>query len=296
MRKSTLLLPILFVVVAGILSSIFIVDEREKALVLQFGQIRSVKEDPGLAFKIPLIQEVVRYDDRILSLETNQIEVTPSDDRRLVVDAFARYRIADVVQFRQAVGVGGLRAAEDRLQSILNAQIRQVLGSESVTSDTILSPNRRVLMNRIRDQARASALTLGLDIVDVRLKTTNLPVQNLEATFARMRAEREREAADEIARGNEAAQRVRAQADRTVVELVSDANRQAEITRGEADASRNAIFAEAFGQDSEFFEFYRSLTAYSRALQAGNSSLVISPDSAFFDYLENPSGRPAATE
>ncbi len=296
MRKSTLLLPIIFVVVAGILSSIFIVDEREKALVLQFGQIRSVKEDPGLAFKIPLIQEVVRYDDRILSLETNQIEVTPSDDRRLVVDAFARYRIADVVQFRQAVGVGGLRAAEDRLQSILNAQIRQVLGSESVTSDTILSPNRRILMNRIRDQARASALTLGLDIVDVRLKTTNLPVQNLEATFARMRAEREREAADEIARGNEAAQRVRAQADRTVVELVSDANRQAEITRGEADANRNAIFAEAFGQDAEFFEFYRSLTAYTRALQAGNSSLVISPESSFFDYLENPAGRPAATE
>jgi membrane protease subunit HflC len=296
MRKSTLLLPIVFVIIAGILSSVFIVDEREKALVLQFGQIRSVKEDPGLAFKIPLIQEVVRYDDRILSLETNQIEVTPSDDRRLVVDAFARYRIADVVQFRQAVGVGGLRAAEDRLQSILNAQIRQVLGSESVTSDTILSPNRRILMNRIRDQARASALTLGLDIVDVRLKTTNLPVQNLEATFARMRAEREREAADEIARGNEAAQRVRAQADRTVVELVSDANRQAEITRGEADANRNAIFAEAFGQDAEFFEFYRSLTAYTRALQAGNSSLVISPDSSFFDYLENPAGRPAATE
>ncbi len=295
MRKSTFLLPILVIVVAGLLSSIFIVDEREKALVLQFGQIAAVKEDPGLAFKIPLIQEVVRYDDRILSLDTEEIEVTPSDDRRLVVDAFTRYRIANVVQFRQAVGVGGLAAAETRLQSILNAQIREVLGSESVTSDTILSPDRRLLTNRIRDQARASALALGLDIVDVRLKTTNLPEQNLDATFARMRAEREREAADEVARGNEAAQRVRAQADRTVVELVSDANRQAEITRGEADAERNRIFAEAFGQDAEFFEFYRSLTAYNRALQGENSTLVLTPDSEFFDYLGSPNGRPAAT-
>jgi membrane protease subunit HflC len=293
MRKSTLILPILVIVAAAALSSVFIVDEREKALVLQFGQIAAVKEQPGLAFKIPLIQEVVRYDDRILSLDTDEIEVTPSDDRRLVVDAFARYRIADVVKFRQAVGVGGLSLAESRLQSILNAQIREVLGSESVTSDTILSPDRRLLTNRIRDQSRAFALALGLDIVDVRLKTTNLPDQNLDATFARMRAEREREAADEVARGNEAAQRVRAQADRTVVELVSDANRKAEITRGESDAERNRIFAEAFGQDAEFFEFYRSLTAYNRALKGSNSTLVLTPDSEFFDYLASPEGRPA---
>jgi modulator of FtsH protease HflC len=293
MRKASLILPVIVIAIALALSSIFIVDERENALVLQFGQIRQVKEDPGLGFKIPLIQEVVRYDDRILSLDTNEIEVTPSDDRRLVVDAFARYRIADVVRFRQAVGVGGLAAAETRLQSILNAQIREVLGSESVTSDTILSPDRRLLTNRIRDQARASALALGLDIVDVRLKTTNLPEQNLEATFARMRAEREREAADEIARGNEAAQRIRAQADRTMVELVSDASRQSEIARGEADAERNSIFAQAFGQDAEFFEFYRSLIAYNRALQGSNSTLVLTPDSEFFDYLGSPHGRPA---
>jgi membrane protease subunit HflC len=294
MRRSTFLIPAAVIVVAALLSSVFIVDEREKVLVLQFGQIAAVKEEPGLAFKIPLIQEVVRYDDRILSLDTDEIEVTPSDDRRLVVDAFARYRISDVVRFRQAVGVSGLAAAETRLQSILNAQIREVLGSESVTSDTILSPDRRVLTNRIRDQSRASALALGLDIVDVRLKMTNLPEQNLEATFARMRAEREREAADEIARGNEAAQRVRAQADRTQVELVSDANRQAEITRGEADAERNRIYAGAFGQDEEFFEFYRSLTAYARSLRGANSTMVITPDSEFFNYLESPTGRPDA--
>jgi len=291
MTRASILLFGAIILIVGILSSLFIVDEREKALVLQFGQIRQVKEEPGLGFKIPLIQEVVKYDDRILSLDTVEIEVTPSDDRRLVVDAFARYRISDVVRFRQAVGVGGLAAAETRLQSILNAQIREVLGSESVTSDTILSPDRRLLMNRIRDQSRASALALGLDIVDVRLKTTNLPEQNLEATFARMRAEREREAADEIARGNEAAQRVRAQADRTVVEIVSDANRQAEITRGEADAERTRITAGAYGQDEEFFQFYRSLPAYVRSLGGQNSTLVLTPDNDFFDFLNSPYGR-----
>lgn len=293
MRRATYILPIIVILGALGLSSIFIVDEREKALVLQFGQIADVKEDPGLAVKIPLIQEVVRYDDRILSLDTAAIEVTPSDDRRLVVDAFARYRISDVVQFRQAVGVGGLRAAEDRLEGILNPQIRAVLGADGVTSNTILSEERSALMQRITEQARARALPLGLEVLDVRLKQTNLPAQNLEATFARMRAEREREATDEIARGNEAAQRVRAQADRTVVELVSESQREAEITRGEADARRNNIFATAFGQDPEFFEFYRSMTAYERALQGSNSTMVISPDSEFFEYLDGSAGSTA---
>ena len=281
MRKLGILIPILVLAVAAVMSAIFIVDEREKALVLQFGQIKQVREEPGLYFKIPLIQEVVRYDDRILSLDTETIEVTPSDDRRLVVDAFARYRIADVVRFRQAVGIGGIRTAEDRLSAILNAQIREVLGAAQVTSDTILSANRRDLAVRIRAQARASAESLGLQIIDVRLKQTNLPQQNLEATFARMRAEREREAADEIARGNEAAQRVRAAADRTVVETVSNAEREAEIVRGEADAERNRVYAEAFGDNPEFFSFYRSLTAFERTLQQQNSTLVISPDSEF---------------
>jgi len=287
MGKTKFFIPFLVVVVFLGLSSIFVVDEREKALVLQFGQIKDVKEEPGLSFKIPFIQEVVRYDDRILSLDTDTIEVTPSDDRRLVVDAFARYRIKDVVQFRQAVGVGGLRVAEDRLSSVLNAQIREVLGADQVTSDTILSEDRRELMRRIQRQAQISAQGLGLDVVDVRLKQTNLPEQNLDATFARMRAEREREAADEIARGNEAAQRVRALADRTVTETLSDAEREAQVIRGEADAERNAIFAEAFGADEEFFAFYRSLEAYEKALQGSNSSMVMTPDSEFFDYLRS---------
>ncbi|SDH62324.1 protease modulator HflC [Alloyangia pacifica] len=287
MRKSTYLLPVVVVLAVIALSSIFVVDEREKALVMQFGQIKSVKEEPGLAFKIPLIQEVVKYDDRILSLDTETIEVTPSDDRRLVVDAFARYRISDVVRFRQAVGVGGLRTAEDRLSGILNAQIREVLGADQVTSDVILSTDRRGLTNRIRDQSRQQALSLGLDVVDVRLKQTNLPSQNLEATFARMRAEREREAADEIARGNEAAQRVRALADRTVVETQSEANRDGDIIRGEADAERNGIFAEAYGADPEFFAFYRSLQAYEKSLATGNSSMVMTPQGEFFEYFKS---------
>lgn len=285
MKKTTYILPVLVVAVVLALSSLFVVDEREKALVLQFGQIKAVKEEPGLAFKIPLIQEVVRYDDRILSLDTDEIEVTPSDDRRLVVDAFARYRIADVVRFRQAVGVGGVRAAEDRLGSILNSRIREVLGADQVTSDTILSEERGDLMLRIRNQARISAAALGIDVVDVRLKQTNLPSQNLNATFERMKAEREREAADEIARGNEAAQRVRALADRTVVETLSEAEREAQIIRGEADARANEIYADAYGADAEFFAFYRSLQAYERALTGQSSTMVLTPEGEFFDYL-----------
>ncbi|MEJ6394308.1 protease modulator HflC [Gymnodinialimonas sp. 2305UL16-5] len=284
MRRSIFLLPlgILAVIIAS--QSIFVVDERQRALVLQFGQIRQVINEPGLNFKIPFFQNVAYFEDRILSLDTAATEVTPSDDRRLVVDAFARYRINDVERFVQAVP-GGIRQAETLLEDVLNDRIRAVLGADGVTSNTILSEERARLMVQITAQARARAASLGIDVLDVRLKQTNLPAQNLDATFARMRAEREREAADEIARGEEAAQRIRAQADRTVVELVSEANREAEITRGEADAERTRIFAEAFGQDTEFFDFTRSLTAYERALRQ-NSTFVISPDSEFFEYFD----------
>jgi len=292
MRAATFLIPGVFVLGAMVLSAIFIVDEREKALVLQFGQVKAVKEDPGLGFKIPLIQEVVRYDGRILGLQTQPLEVTPLDDRRLVVDAFARWQIVDLVAFRQAVGVDGVRAAQSRLDRILNAAIREVLGS--VPSGAVLSEDRTGLMSRIRDQSRREALALGVDVIDVRLTRTDLPEQNLAATYARMRAEREREAADEIARGGEAASRVRASADRTVVELTSDARRQAEVIRGEADAERNAIYAEAFGRDPEFFAFTRSMTAYERALRGESTQMVMEPDSVFFEYLRG-FGMPTAT-
>lgn len=288
MARMNIIVPALAVLAGLALSSIYIVDERERALVLQFGEVKVDRSQPGYGFKIPLIQSVVRYDKRILSLSTPPIEVTPLDDRRLVVDAFARWRITDAISFREAVSLSGpesLRAAETRLAGIIENAIREVLGS--VPSTTVLSDDRTPLMNQIRDLARKEAAALGVDVIDVRLTRTDLPEQNLAATFDRMRAERDREARDEIARGGEAAQRVRATADRTVVELTSEARKQSEIIRGEADANRNAIYAEAFGRDPEFFSFTRSLTSYERALKGQNSSIVMRPDSEFFDYLRS---------
>ena len=291
MNRMLILLAAVFLVFIGVMSALFVVDEREKVLVLQFGRVVATKEDPGLSFKIPIIQNVVRYDDRILSLDIDPLEVTPLDDRRLVVDAFARYRIIDVNKFREVTGASGdtaISIAGTRLDRILSSQTREVLGS--VSSNDILSSDRFALMLRIRNGAIAEAEKMGIEVVDVRLKRTDLPRQNLDATFARMRAEREREAADEIARGNEAAQRVRAQADREQVVIVSEAKRESEIIRGEADAERNAIFASAFGEDPEFFEFYRSLNAYAKSIRGSNSTMVMSPNSEFFKYFKSDLG------
>lgn len=285
MRKAGILLPVLVVAVVTAFSALFVVDERENVLVLQFGQVKQEITEPGLGYKIPFIQEVVRYDARILGLQTQPLEVTPLDDRRLVVDAFLRWRLNDVRRFREAVGVDGMRAAQGRMDRIMNAAIREVLGS--VPSSAVLSEDRTALMNRIRELARREAQTLGIEVIDVRLTRTDLPRENLEATFARMRAEREREAADERARGNEAAQRVRALADRTVIELVSASRREAEIIRGEADAERNRIYAEAFNLDPEFFAFTRSMQSYERALRGDNATMVLRPDSEFFAFLRS---------
>jgi modulator of FtsH protease HflC len=286
MRKLPIILVLLVALAFVALSAIFIVDERQKAMVLQFGQVRQVQEEPGLGFKIPFIQNVVFYDSRIQGIETVALEVTPLDDRRLIVDAFARWRISDVEQFRRAVGVGGMLAAEQRLNRILTANVREALGA--VRSEAVLSADRVGLMNRIRDAAIVEARALGIEIIDVRLKRADLPEQNLAATFQRMQAEREREAADERARGNEAAQRVRAQADRTAIEIVSEADRDANIIRGEADAERNRVLAESFGQDEEFFAFIRSLQAYEASLRADNTTLMVEPTSEFFNYLRSP--------
>ena len=288
MRRTQILIGIAVVVVLIALNSFYIVDEREKALRLWFGEVTAEITEPGLYFKVPVLHEIAKYDDRILPLDTSPLEVTPADDRRLVVDAFARWRISDATQFRRAVGASGIEGARNRLERILNAQLREVLGG--VDSGAVLSADRVALMNQIRDQARAEANGLGVQVIDVRIKRADLPVQNLQATYERMRAEREREAADEIARGKEAAQRVQAQADRTVIETTSEAQKQAEIVRGEADARRNAIFAEAFGRDPEFFAFYRSLRAYEESLKGSNSTLVITPDSEFFEYLKSDVG------
>ena len=286
--RTIFILPVLFVVMVTALSSVFIVDERKKGLVLQFGEIMQEKETPGLGFKLPFIQEVVYYEDRILGLQTAPIEVTLLGERRLVVDAFARWRITDLKAFRQATGASGEERAQALLNNILQQAIPEVLGK--TTQDRVLSQDRTGLMNEIRDIARREAEALGVTVIDVRLTRTDLPEQNLAATFSRMRAEREREAADEIARGGEAAQRVRASADRTVVEETSKARKTAEAIRGEADAERNRILAEAYGQDPEFFAFFRSLTAYQVALRGETSTIVMKPDSEFFDYLRSESG------
>ena len=285
------IVPALVVLLVLVLSSVFIVDERKKALVLQFGQVIQVKQTPGLGFKIPLMQDVVLYEDRILGLQTQPIEVTLLSDRRLVVDAFARWRIVDLVQFRQSVGTAGEERAQQLLSNILSQAIPEVLGN--ATQEQVLSQDRAGLMNQILTIAKREGAALGIDVIDVRLTRTDLPEQNLEATFARMRAERDREAADEKARGGEAAQRVRASADRTVVELTSDAKRQADVIRGEADAERNRVLAEAFGRDPEFFSFIRSLSAYEVSLKGANSSIVMQPDSEFFNYLRSERGADA---
>ena len=286
-------IPVLIgaIVVLGflLLNSIFTVDERQKAMVLQFGQVRDIREQPGLSFKVPFIQNVVYYDSRIQGLDTNALEVTPLDDRRLIVDAFARWRISDVAQFRRAVGPAGMTAATQRLEAILNANVREVLGS--VRSEAVLSADRVGLMNRIRDQSIQEARDLGVEIIDVRLKRADLPEQNLKATFERMQAERQREAADERARGQEAAQRLRAQADRTALEIVSEADRDAQVIRGQADAERNRLLADSYGADPEFFAFLKSMDAYRAALKGENATLLVEPDSAFFNYLSSPQQR-----
>jgi len=281
--RAMYVIPALVIVAAGALSSIFTVDEREKVLVLQFGEIKQSIDKPGLYFKVPFIQDILRYDDRILGLTTAPQEFPLADNRRLVVDAFARWRIVDLEKFRRAVGSGGIEAASANLGAIVNPEVRDVLGEATV--EMVLSSARVGLMNKIRDNAREKAATLGIDVIDVRLTRTDLPQQNLTATFARMKAEREREATDEIARGNEAAQTLRAEAERTAVEITSEANKEAEIVRGQADAKRIAIYADAYGQDPEFFAFTRSLTAYQTALKGDTTSMVVSPDNDFFRYF-----------
>ncbi len=292
MKKLPILVGATVAAVFLFLASVYIVDEREQVLVLQFGDIKAERSDPGLYFKIPFIQEVARYDSRILSVEIDAREITPSDDRRLIVDAFVRYRIADMRQFRKAVGAGGVLLANTRVERFVETALRDVLGG--VNSAAILSGERAVLMVQIRDAAIIEARKLGLQVIDVRIKRADLPEQNLAATFDRMRAERVREATDLRARGAEAAQRVIANAERGAIELVSAAERDANIVRGEADAQSNRIFAEAYSRDPEFFEFYRSLAAYEIALQGRNSSMILSPDGEFFDYFASPNGRPAA--
>ncbi|MEM1289184.1 MAG: protease modulator HflC [Pseudomonadota bacterium] len=275
----------LVVVGALVYSAIFVVDETEQALVLQFGEPIRVENDPGLKFKLPFIQNVSYFDRRVLTVDSPVQEIIAADQERLVVDAFARFRITDPLAFFQTVGsIGG---AQSRLATILNSATRRVLGEVSYI--TIVRDDRGSLMARIRDNVNREADDFGMEIVDVRIRRADLPEANSQAIFQRMQTEREREATDIRAQGEEAAQRIRSRADREVTVIVADATREGEQIRGEGDAERTRIFAEAFGRDPEFFSFYRSMQAYEAGFSSG-ASLVISPDSDFFRYFGDQQG------
>ena len=277
---------IIAVVLAGAaivmtLSAAFIVDQREQVLVLQFGDPKRVIQEPGLNFKIPFIQQTVRFDKRLLDFDNAPEEVIASDQKRLVVDAFARYHITDPLKFYQTVGTE--MALRPRLGSVLNSTLRQVLGT--VPLQQVVSEKRGALMLEIRDIVRTEAARFGIRVEDVRIKRADLPAQNSEAIYRRMQTERQQEAAELRAKGAEEAQKIRAEANRQKVVIVAEAERDSQILRGDGEGQMNRIFAEAFGRDPEFFSFYRSMQAYESALGTDDTTMVLSPDSDFFRYF-----------
>jgi membrane protease subunit HflC len=271
------------VVIVVALNSFYIVGQAEQALVLRFGNPIRIALTPGLRLKAPFVDTVVVLDKRIMPLDLPEQEVIVSDQKRLVVDAFARYRIADPLRFYQSVGT--LAAADNRLITFLNSSLRNVLGDASFLD--VVRDKRQALMERIRDLVNRQAGTLGVEVVDVRIRRADLPEANSQAIYRRMQTERQREAAELRAEGNEAAQRIRADADRRATVIVADATRDAERVRGEGDATRNGIYAAAYGKDPDFFAFYRSMQAYEAALKPSNTRFLLSPDSPFFRYFGN---------
>ena len=283
------LLALLLVVIVGYMS-LFTVQQTEQTIVLQFGKPVDVVTDPGLHFKAPW-NSVINIDKRILDLENPSQEAIASDQKRLVVDAFARYRIKDALRFYQSVG--SIQAANIQLTTLLNAALRRVLGE--VTFINVVRDDREKLMLRIRDQLDREADGYGIQVVDVRIRRADLPEQNSQAVYQRMKTEREREAAEFRAQGGQKAQEIRSRADREATVIIAEANSQAEQTRGGGDAERNRLFAEAYGQDADFFAFYRSMTAYENGLKSSDTRFLLQPDSDFFRYFGNPSGK-SATE
>lgn len=281
------LLAALLVVIVGYMS-LFTVQQTEQTIVLQFGKPVDVVTDPGLHFKAPW-NSVINIDKRILDLENPSQEVIASDQKRLVVDAFARYRIKDALRFYQSVG--SIQAANLQLTSLLNAALRRVLGE--VNFITVVRDEREKLMGRIREQLDHEAGGYGIEVVDVRIRRADLPEQNSQAVYDRMKSERQREAAEFRAQGGQKAQEIRSKADRDVTVIIAEANSQAEQTRGVGDAERNRLFAEAYGKDADFFAFYRSMTAYENGLKKDDTRFLLRPDSDFFRYFGNPSGKTA---
>jgi membrane protease subunit HflC len=278
-----------FVLVALLIAygSVFTVYQTDQALVVRFGEPRRAITEPGLNFKFPLMDSVIYVDKRILDLENPAQEVITSDQKRLVVDSFARYRVNDALKFYQTIGVIG--AANSRLSTLLNSALRRVLG-EATTID-IVRDKRAQLMAMVRDQLESEAQSFGVAVVDVRIRRANLPEQNSQAVYQRMQTERQREAAEFRAQGNQHSQEIRAKADRDVTVLIAQAQSKGEQTRGEGDAERNRIYAEAYGRDPDFFTFYRSMQAYENGLHASDTRMLLTPDSSFFRYFGNPSGK-----
>ena len=269
-------------------SSLFTVYQTQQALVIRLGQPVRVISEPGLNFKAPFIDSVVHIDKRILDLEAPSQEVIASDQKRLVVDAFARYRIKDPLRFYQTLG--SINGANSQLSILLNSALRRVLGE--VTFTHVVRDQRADLMARIRELVDHEATAYGIQVVDVRIRRADLPEQNSQAVYQRMQTERQREAAEFRAQGAQRAQEIRARADREVTVLVADATSKSEQIRGEGDGTRNQIFADAFNQDPDFFAFYRSMQAYEQGLKHNDTRMLLKPDSNFFRYFTDPSGKP----
>ncbi len=283
MKAGKILLPIIIILAATAFFSIFIVKEINQAIVLQFGDPKRIILKPGLNFKIPFIQNVVFLDKRILNLDAPPEEVIASDQKRLIVDAFARFQIVDPLKFY--ISVGNERVARSRLSTIINSRIRSVLGTQRL--QTLLSEDRTKQMALIQEGVNTEAEKFGIKIVDVRIKRADLPPANSEAIYRRMQTEREREAKEFRAKGAEMAITITSTADKEVTVILADAEKQSQIMKGQGDGQRNKIFANAFGQDPEFFAFYRAMQAYEKALIGGETSLILSPDSEFFKFFGN---------
>ena len=275
--------PIIILLGFLVYSTLFVVSEVQQAIVLQFGDPKRIVQKAGLNYKIPFIQNTVFLDTRILNLDAPPEEVIASDQKRLIVDAFARFQIKDPLQFY--ISVGNERVARSRLSTIVNARIRGVLGKEEL--QTLVSKDRARLMDQITKDVNTEAEKLGIKIIDVRIKRADLPQANSEAIYRRMQTEREREAKEFRAEGAEMAVTITSTADKEVTVILADAQKQSEIMKGEGDGARNKIFADAFGKDPEFFAFYRAMQAYEKALIGGETSLILSPDSEFFKFFGN---------
>jgi len=279
---------IVAIVAAIVASSVFFtVNQTEQALVVRFGEPKSVVTEPGLHTKTPFVDSVIRIDKRILDLENPAQEVIASDQKRLVVDAFARYRIKNALRFYQTVGT--IPAANGQLAALLNAALRRVLGEATFTH--VVRDDRALLMGRNRDQLDRETDVYGISVVDVRIRRADLPDQNSQAVYQRMQTERQREAAEFRAQGAQRAQEIRSKADRQATVIVAEANSQAEQIRGDGDAERNRIFAQAYNRDPEFFAFYRSMGAYEQSMRAGDTRLLLKPDSDFFRFFASPTGK-----